>query len=103
MGIQIRTGLFETNSSSIHSMALCTEEEYNRFLEGTLAFNILEGDLTENLNHKRSYTGSDFDAINDSCRYHDVKTGKDYANADYRLVTLSDGTKVGVLEYEGDY
>jgi hypothetical protein len=31
MKIQIRRGVFETNSSSVHSLTMCSEEEYNKW------------------------------------------------------------------------
>lgn len=34
--IQARFGVFETNSSSTHSICICTEEDYQRFLNGEL-------------------------------------------------------------------
>lgn len=34
MKIQIRSNVFETNSSSTHSIAICTEDDYKAFKEG---------------------------------------------------------------------
>lgn len=34
--IQVRTGVFETNSSSTHSLILCTDETYQKFLREEL-------------------------------------------------------------------
>lgn len=34
--IQIRHGMFETNSSSTHSLIICSEEEYKQFRRGEL-------------------------------------------------------------------
>lgn len=34
--INIRANTFETNSSSTHSITICTEEEYNKFVNGEL-------------------------------------------------------------------
>ncbi len=33
---QVRYGIFETNSSSTHSLVICTAEEYNKFKNGEL-------------------------------------------------------------------
>lgn len=33
---QIRRGVFETNSSSTHSLTMCSEEEYDRWEKGEL-------------------------------------------------------------------
>ena len=35
---QIRYGVFETNSSSTHSMTICTKEEYDKWVKGELLF-----------------------------------------------------------------
>lgn len=36
--IQVRQGVFETNSSSTHSLTMCSEEEFNRWKAGELLF-----------------------------------------------------------------
>jgi len=35
----IRTSVFETNSSSTHSLTVCTKEEYKQFEDGELLIN----------------------------------------------------------------
>ena len=32
--IQIRQGVFETNSSSVHTMTICSKEDYNKWVAG---------------------------------------------------------------------
>lgn len=39
MKVQIRRSVFETNSSSTHSLTICTEEEFKKFKEGKLFLN----------------------------------------------------------------
>lgn len=36
--IQIRSGVFETNSSSTHSLTMCTQEEFDKWVKGELVF-----------------------------------------------------------------
>lgn len=36
---QIRNGVFETNSSSTHSLCICTEDEFTRFKNGEILYN----------------------------------------------------------------
>ena len=36
---QIRRNVFETNSSSTHTLAICTEDEYKEWQDGKLLFN----------------------------------------------------------------
>lgn len=39
---QIRCGVYETNSSSCHSLTMCSEEEFNRWKDGELLFDTWE-------------------------------------------------------------
>ena len=41
----IRYGVFETNSSSSHSLCVCTKEEYEKFKKGDLVLDIYESKL----------------------------------------------------------
>ena len=34
--IQIRNNIFETNSSSVHSITICTEEDFQQWKKGNL-------------------------------------------------------------------
>lgn len=101
--IQIRSGIFETNSSSVHAMVLCTEEEYWKFAIGALAVNVDDETMTSDINGRWSRTGLDFDKINDSYQCYDEKIGKHFVDAEYKLVELSDGTQVGFIKYEAEY
>lgn len=38
MKIQVRQGLFETNSSSVHSITMCMENDYEKWKNGELIF-----------------------------------------------------------------
>ena len=40
---QIRSNVFETNSSMTHSLTICTEEEYNKWENGELLFDDWHG------------------------------------------------------------
>lgn len=42
---QVRIGVFETNSSSTHSMVICTEEEFNKWMKGEVLMNLYEDTL----------------------------------------------------------
>lgn len=35
---QIRRGVFETNSSSVHSITMCSDSEFDRWENGELLF-----------------------------------------------------------------
>lgn len=42
---QIRKGVFETNSSSTHSITICTQEEFDKFMNGELVYDSWEDKL----------------------------------------------------------
>lgn len=44
---QIRIGVFETNSSSTHSMTICDKDEYNRWKNGELVYDSRKEVLVE--------------------------------------------------------
>jgi len=44
---QIRHGVFETNSSSTHSLTICTEEEFEKWTHGELMFDTYNDELVE--------------------------------------------------------
>ena len=44
---QIRRGTFETNSSSTHSLTMCSEEEFNKWKNGELLFKRWEDKFVE--------------------------------------------------------
>ena len=41
----VRKGVFETNSSSTHSMIMCTGEEYQKFEDGEMLVNMMDEEL----------------------------------------------------------
>lgn len=42
---QIRRGVFETNSSSVHSLTMCTQSDYDRWKNGELIYDYWDGKL----------------------------------------------------------
>lgn len=42
---QVRRMTFETNSSSTHSLTICPQETYNKWLDGKVLFSDWEGDF----------------------------------------------------------
>lgn len=45
MKVQIRRSVFETNSSSSHSVTLYSSVEWDKFVAGELKYNLCSGDL----------------------------------------------------------
>ncbi len=50
-----RTGVFETNSSSTHSMSLFMKEDYDKWVSGELYFNVTEDELVTEEEAKLAY------------------------------------------------
>ena len=48
MKINIRKNVFETNSSSVHSLCICTEEEFDAWKKGELYYNYWNDKFTKN-------------------------------------------------------
>ena len=42
---QIRRGVFETNSSSVHSLVMCTDDDYNKWKSGEFLYDKWEAKL----------------------------------------------------------
>lgn len=47
--VQIRNSVFETNSSSTHSLTMCSEDEFNKWKAGELLFNSWNDCFVENI------------------------------------------------------
>lgn len=45
MKMQIRRGTFETNSSSVHSLTMCMESDYDKWVAGELAWSRWNNEL----------------------------------------------------------
>ena len=67
--IQIRPGVFETNSSSTHSLVMCTADEYQQFKDGELLLSRWDDCLKtleetrKTLRNDQYYTGPDPDTL----------------------------------------
>ena len=102
--IQIRPNTFETNSSSTHSLVMCTMIEYVEFAKGNLYYvdwntapkkfmtftevidwmtetHKLHSDDVEELN--KMYQKNDLDGVAEYLRDHDVYTQDTYDDNDY--------------------
>lgn len=53
---QVRFGVFETNSSSTHSLVICTEEEYERFRSGKMLLDRYQDELVDPENLPADYS-----------------------------------------------
>lgn len=109
---QIRRGVFETNSSSVHSITLCSQDEYAKWERGEVLFWKdqdkfgTKEDIISELKTKKYYSGeliypdtdwNDEDTIYDIFSDEEIQTeGQFWDNVDY-CETFSDAyvTKSG--------
>ena len=79
MKIQIRQGVFETNSSSTHSITMCTKSEFDEWREGKLYRNDgWWGDSTSELKKKAFLTYDEaIELIKTSPWYHSTDEYED--------------------------
>lgn len=66
---QIRQGVFETNSSSTHSLTMCSENDYNKWVRGELMFDTYNDKLVE-----MKIEISEYDKIEARNYYESVKS-----------------------------
>ena len=92
--LKIRQSIFETNSSSVHAIAYCTTEEFQKFMDGELMFDIYDEKLIpfEKQFNSNFYTYRELERIRNDY-YCD-------GTASAELKELSDGTKFGVIRYD---
>jgi hypothetical protein len=79
--IQIRQGVFETNSSSVHAIAICTQEEWNKLQSGEYLVN--EWSINQIID------ANDPKAINDPDSYSEcyITYGELYNRSEYEFFT----------------
>ena len=63
--ISIRRNTFETNSSSTHSISVCTKDEWSKFLNGQIWFSKESGALITKEEIKYTYAYKDWCHTND--------------------------------------
>jgi len=91
----IRRGVFETNSSSTHSITMCSQDEYDRWERGDVLLDtswkaqkpfITKEEAVEKLRSSKYYTHIDFDdedAINEAFSEEGFYTSEKYFDDEY--------------------
>lgn len=107
--LQIRNGIFETNSSSVHSITICPENDYNKWVNGELYID--ESDklvsLDEAIEEISKYYTIDKDNIGEMLFDNGYRTYDEYMDrAVYFEVfgnsyTTEHGDKIRVFGYYG--
>ena len=93
---QIRQGVFETNSSSTHSLTMVSKEEYEKFAAGELFFydDVLVTKEAAIENAKKWYKKDDL-TIEDLLEDGEVKTLDDIYEGEYETFKQEFTTKSG--------
>lgn len=102
---QIRRCVFETNSSSVHSLTMCTEEEYLKWENGEVLFWKWENkfgtkeEIIKELNTQSYYSDAnwdDEDEVHDIFSDEGIKTYEEYFdNNDFETFEDRYGTPSG--------
>ena len=95
MKINIRNNVFETNSSSSHSLCVCTKEEYEKFKKGDLVLDTYESKLISRPEDFEKYNVFG-EEIEEEPRY----IGFDYAPDAKLNFTTSSGDEMVAFCYE---
>ena len=69
----VRIGVWETNSSSVHSICICTKEDYDKWENGELWYDEYEDKLTASSTNKwdeNNYSYTNF--WDERCEYYDT-------------------------------
>lgn len=112
---QIRRGVFETNSSSVHSLTMCSGEEYEKWKNGEVLYwkyNDKFGtreDIIEELKKKSWYHNVDWndtDRVDDILSDEEVKTCEEYFENEWyetfrQRYTTPSGDEVVAFGYYG--
>ena len=89
--IQVRNSLFETNSSSTHSLVMCTNDEFDKFKNGETCLSLYNEKFIEPTKDSKghdlrlleggkvSFDGKVYDSFYDLCYDWDTVDGLDWA------------------------
>lgn len=66
---QIRRGVFETNSSSTHSITMCSKEEYAKWKNGELLINWNDKFVEATEENKQDEENKTYDEYWDECEF----------------------------------
>ena len=103
----IRKGVFETNSSSSHSLTICSDEEYNKWEKGEVYYDIWEHEfmtLEEKIKSLKEKDYLDYETKEEWKEFamEDLRTMESYFCDDYletfeRIYKTESGDKIVVF------
>lgn len=104
---QIRRGVFETNSSSTHSLTMCSEEEFEQWKKGKVLFDENYETfvkVSELSNKDKEYAAQENDLINEDAKTYEEWGCCDYLETFVDKYTTKSGDRVvafGKYGYDG--
>lgn len=93
MKIQIRRGVFETNSSSTHSITICPKKEYQRWVDGELLYDSYSEELVP-VNIEKEDEGDEDDC---RCLTYEEYEDEEYLEGYYTEYTTKSGEVIVVF------
>lgn len=96
----IRRGVFETNSSSTHSITLCSKEDYDAWKKGKMLLDNSDGKMVTREEAMKGIKDldvaiTDKEEIEDYLRDNDIYTYEDYNNDEYEYFKETYTSKSG--------
>ena len=81
--IQIRQNIFETNSSSTHSITICREDEYQDWVAGNTLLILYCPYNTPEYEESKYFTGKDFINVKDAHKIYNLLCDNSWKNWDF--------------------
>ena len=97
MKIKIRRGVFETNSSSVHSLVMCTDDDYNKWKSGELLYDKWKAKLVTLEEAKKEEDYLDEEEFN--CRFLDYDHFNSWQYIEYETFEQTFKTPGGEIVY----
>ena len=90
---KVRQGMFETNSSMVHAICICTPEEWEKFEDGELLWNHYSNEMKEEIDP--------LEDDEDEFWSYDRWDNEDWFEPFKQETTLTNGQKVVAFGYYG--
>lgn len=91
---KIRRAMFETNSSMVHSLCIVTEDDFNKFKDGELIYDIWNGELVD-------ASKVNIDEDEDNQYWSEEDFGGEWFEVSYDDFTTPSGDKMVAMCYYG--
>lgn len=92
---KVRRAIFETNSSTVHSLCIVTEDDFNKFKDGELVYDRWNGELVD-------ASKVNLDEDEDDQYWTEDEYGGKYFSVDYHAFTTPSGDNMVAMCYYGN-